>query len=197
MKNPDQEKRTVAPDGRPEAVQPDWRRDFPIDTEQDNYVARRDFTRFLGLTSLGFVVGQLWIAFQSWLRQRRGEPPAKAIAQTKPDATGRTELPVLRRGEALTCTYPDENETCLLLWPADASEPVAYNQHCTHLSCAVVPEIKDGCLSGQLHCPCHRGVFDAATGRPIAGPPRRPLTRITLEIRDGIIYATRPEPRTV
>ena len=30
----------------------------------------------------------------------------------------------------------------------------------------------------------------ASTGRPIAGPPRRPLARIVLEVRDGIIYAT-------
>ena len=34
------------------------------------------------------------------------------------------------------------------------------------------------------------GTFDLDTGRPLAGPPRRPLPRITLEIRGGIIYAT-------
>ena len=49
---------------------------------------------------------------------------------------------------------------------------------------------------GELHCPCHVGYFDLATGRPIAGPPRRPLPRIALEVRDGIIYATGVEERT-
>jgi Rieske Fe-S protein len=28
------------------------------------------------------------------------------------------------------------------------------------------------------------------SGRPLAGPPRRPLPQVTLEIRDGRIYAT-------
>jgi len=41
-----------------------------------------------------------------------------------------------------------------------------------------------------LHCPCHNGWFDLATGAPNAGPPRRPLERVTLEIRDGVLYAT-------
>jgi hypothetical protein len=41
--------------------QPAWRRDFPIDWPQDHYVARRDFTRFLVLTSLPFALVQLGI----------------------------------------------------------------------------------------------------------------------------------------
>jgi arsenite oxidase small subunit len=40
-----------------------------------------------------------------------------------------------------------------------------------------------------LLCPCHNGCFDAATGRALAGPARRPLTRIALENRDGVVYA--------
>ncbi len=68
----EQEQRTVAPDGRPESEQPDWRRDFPIDVPEDDYVARRDFTKFMGLTSLAFVVGQFWIA-----RAELAAPPAE------------------------------------------------------------------------------------------------------------------------
>jgi Rieske Fe-S protein len=63
---------------------------------------------------------------------------------------------------------------------------LAYAQQCTHLSCAVTPDM----AAGTLRCPCHHGFFDLATGRPTAGPPRRPLPRITLEVRDGIVYAT-------
>ena len=33
------------------------------------------------------------------------------------------------------------------------------------------------------------------TGRPLAGPPQRPLPRILLEVRDGIVYATGVEER--
>jgi Rieske Fe-S protein len=63
---------------------------------------------------------------------------------------------------------------------------VAFSQKCTHLSCAVIPEPGQG----QLRCPCHHGYFDMSEGRPVAGPPRRRLPRITLEVRDGVIYAT-------
>jgi Rieske Fe-S protein len=176
------EKPTPAPDGRPAVCQPAWRTEFPIDVAQDNYVARRGFTKFLVLTSFAMVVGQSWIALQNWLRGRRGLPPEKAIAR----------LDQLAPGGAMTLSYPDEGETCLLLRPDDKTL-VAYNQKCTHLSCAVIPELAQGCLS----CPCHHGAFDPATGRPVAGPPRRPLTRITLEVREGTIYATGVELRTV
>jgi Rieske Fe-S protein len=42
----------------------------------------------------------------------------------------------------------------------------------------------------RLHCPCHNGWFDLGTGQPVAGPPRRPLPRVTLEVRGGTVYAT-------
>ena len=35
----------------------------------------------------------------------------------------------------------------------------------------------------MIRCPCHEGYFDLDTGRQIAGPPRRPLPRIMLEVR--------------
>jgi hypothetical protein len=43
---------TTFPDGRSELEQPKWRRDFPIDVAADEYGARRDFTKFMVLTSL-------------------------------------------------------------------------------------------------------------------------------------------------
>ena len=44
------------PDGRPHEEQPKWRRDFPLDVLQDNYVARRDFVKFMVLISGAFLV---------------------------------------------------------------------------------------------------------------------------------------------
>jgi len=40
-----------------------------------------------------------------------------------------------------------------------------------------------------LVCPCHRGRFAAADGRPVAGPPRRRLPRVTLDVRGDDVYA--------
>lgn len=171
-----------APDGRPESEQPAWRRDFPIDVPQDHYVARRDFTKFLVLTSLAFVVGQFWIIVQSWFRRRQGEFPRQQIAVLD-------QVPV---GGVVPFRYPGANDDCLLLRPSQDTL-IAYSQKCTHLSCAVVPEL----ARQRLHCPCHNGSFDLATGRAMTGPPRRPLPRITLEICQGMIYATGVEQRTV
>ena len=165
---------SVPPDGRPYRDQPQWRNDFPIDWPQDEYVARRDFTKFLVLTSFAFVVGQLWIVFENFFRRRRGELPVRRIA--KADA-----IPV---GGSLVFSYPGEHDNCIVV-RTGTQLYFAYNQKCTHLSCAVVPDLARSCF----HCPCHNGFFDMRTGVPTAGPPRRPLERILLEIRDGDLYA--------
>lgn len=172
----------VTPDGRVEPNPPRWRHDFPVDLPEDHYVARRDFTKFLGLTSFAFVVGQVWIGIQNLRRRRTGQPPIVKIAR-------RDSLPV---GGALAFHYPGKNDHCLLVRTGEESF-VAYNQMCTHLSCAVMPQVEQG----QLHCPCHQGFFELATGRPIAGPPRRPLHRVLLEIRPDGVYATGMEVSTV
>jgi Rieske Fe-S protein len=181
MTHRDPEQLSTPPDGRPYHDQPQWRNDFPIDLPQDELVARRDFTKFLVLTSFAFVVGQAWIVYENIKRRRRGEPPVRKIAAIQ-------ELPI---GKAVAFTYPDAHDDCLLIRTA-ADRFVAFNQRCTHLGCAVTPEPQNG----RFHCPCHRGYFDLATGSVLAGPPRRPLTRVRLELRDGVIYATGLESRS-
>ncbi|MBX3276580.1 MAG: Rieske (2Fe-2S) protein [Acidobacteria bacterium] len=176
------EQMTIPPDGKPMSDQPRWRRDFPIDWPEDQYVARRDFTKFLVLTSLAFVAGQFWIAWQNFLRRRQGRLPVSAIMPV-------IDLPV---GGARAFSYPGQHDPCLLVRTAE-DRFVAFDQRCTHLACAVVPEVD----KGRFFCPCHNGSFDLETGRPLQGPPRRPLPRVTLEIRNGVIYATGVEPGTV
>jgi nitrite reductase/ring-hydroxylating ferredoxin subunit len=169
------------PDGRPANEQPAWRDDFPIDWPEDHYVARRDYTKFMVLTSLAFACGQLWIGFKSLMRRGRMKAPSR-VAIARMD-----DVPV---GGVRMFQYPGPENACLLL-RTDETTLVAYGQDCTHLSCAVVPRLD----RGELHCPCHVGAFDVATGRPIAGPPRRPLPRIALEVRGRVIYATGIEER--
>src|SRR5579872_1979376 len=120
-----------APNGRPAAEQPAWRQDFPIDWPQDQYVARRDFTRFLMLSSLPFAAVQLWIAVRNGLRRYRNRPPVRAVAPLE-------EVPV---GGSVSFRYPEEHDPCLLVRP-DARTLVAYSQKCTHLGCAVTPEVE-------------------------------------------------------
>ena len=119
---------------------------------------------------------------QNVLRRRAGKPPILRIAAL-------ADVPV---GGSVAFNYPAGHDPCLLVRPT-ADALVAYSQSCTHLSCAVVPRLQENCM----HCPCHEGYFDLQSGRPIAGPPRRPLPRIALEVRQRFVYATGVERRTV
>jgi Rieske Fe-S protein len=168
------ERLSLPPDLRPMAEQPQWRRDFAIDWPEDHYVARRDFAKFLVLTSGAFVAGQGWIAARHLVRRRRPPPERLKIALL-------SELPL---GSAQMFNFPVEHEPCLLIRTAEG-ELLAYSQKCTHLSCAVIPLISEGVLK----CPCHEGYFDLYTGRNIAGPPPRPLPKIELEVRGDEVYA--------
>jgi Rieske Fe-S protein len=132
------------------------------------------------LTSFAFAAGQVWIVFENWKRSRRGDPPVRKIARVGDMAIG----------QALTFAYPDASDDCIVIRTA-ADRFVAYGQKCTHLSCAVTPQVSEN----RLACPCHHGFFDLATGDVLAGPPRRPLPRIRMEIRDGVLYATGIEVR--
>lgn len=180
MATKDPDDMTEAPDGSPKDAQPRWRRDFPIDWPEDHHVARRDFAKFLVLTSGAFVAGQAWIAATSLVRHRRAPPDRKRIGS----------LAAIAPGTALMFDFDDG--PCLLIRLPDG-DLVAYSQKCTHLSCAVVPKIDEG----VLHCPCHEGYFDLRTGRNIAGPPPRPLPAIELVVEGDEIYAVAVHARTV
>jgi len=177
----DAEQVTIAPDWRPMEEQPTWRTDFPIDWPQDHYVERRDFMKFMVLTSLAFAAGQFWIAMQNWWRRRSGSGTVRLASVN--------DVPV---GATHTFTYPTEHDPCILV-RLDQGTFLAYSQKCTHLSCAVVPRVEEG----VIRCPCHEGFFDLASGRPIAGPPRRPLSIVRLDIRGDEIFASGIENRTV
>ena len=109
------------------------------------------------------------------LRRQEAATPGLPIA-------GVDELAV---GGGKTFTYP-EGSTPRLLIRKGPSEFVAYDQQCTHLLCPIVPAVEQG----KLLCPCHKAAFDLDTGRPLAGPPRRGLPRVHLQVRAGTVYAT-------
>lgn len=181
MVDEDRDYNSTPPDGRPISEQPEWRQDFPIDVPQDNYIARREFTKFLVLISAAFTVGQGWIVWENWKRDQRGRLPRVKIATLD-------DIPI---GSSLVFFYPQEKEPCLLLRP-EKDRFLAYGQKCTHLSCPVIPEME----KKTLVCPCHNGHFSMEDGRVLAGPPPRPLPRVKLEIDGNDIYAVDMELRT-
>jgi Rieske Fe-S protein len=154
--------------------EPLWRDEFSVNAGEERYVSRRQLAKFLGLTSLGMLAGNLWILLKS-VTDKEAALPAVPVARV-------ADVPV---GGAMTFRYPGPHDTCLLMRRADDTF-VAFSQKCTHLSCAVTFEAE----TDRLACPCHNGYFSAKDGRVLQGPPPRPLPRITVERRGDEIVAT-------
>lgn len=151
-----------------------WRENFPLKWEDDEYVTRREFTRFLGLTSLALFLGTSWIAIGEHVKRWRRKPKgAQRIASV--DAIG--------VGTAIVFHYSAAADPAILVRLA-ADRFVAYDQRCTHLSCPVVYE--EG--KQRFRCPCHEGFFAVEDGSVLGGPPQRPLAKLTVTIREKEIW---------
>jgi Rieske Fe-S protein len=159
---------------RKPSPEPLWRDEFSVYSANEKYVSRRQFSKFLVLTSLGMFAGNLWILVRSWFS---GQPayPLRAIAQAE-------EIPI---GGVKLFPYPTPQEQCILLRTGPDTF-VAYSQKCTHLSCAVFYSS----AANRLECPCHNGAFSILDGSPVQGPPRRPLPRITLTRKGDVLFAS-------
>jgi Rieske Fe-S protein len=156
---------------------PLWQDEFPVFTADERYVNRRQFTKFLTLTSFGMLAGNLWILARSLFYRAPSFPPHPVAAID--------ELPV---GGVKTFAYPTKENPCILV-RTGADSWAAYSQKCTHLSCAVYYAREEN----RLECPCHQGFFSIADGSVLQGPPQRSLPRVTLEKKDGQLIAIRIE----
>ena len=149
-----------------------WHQDFPIEWEGDHYVTRREMVKFLTLGSL-LLASANWITVVASKLLHRGSKLERPIGLVSD----------LDRAGSMLFRYPTERDPCIAV-QTPQSGIVAYSQVCTHLSCAVVYDKSEG----GLFCPCHHGVFNLQ-GQPVAGPPTRPLPRITVEQRGDQLYA--------
>lgn len=156
-----------------DSSEPLWREEFSIHAEDEKFVTRRQFAKFLTLTSVAMTAGNVWILAKSLL-YRPPTYPALTVAAVGEVAVGGVKL----------FNYPTAADPCILIRTADDTY-VAYSQVCTHLSCAVFYSAQ----SKHIECPCHRGVFSAADGSVLAGPPPRPLPRVVLERRGTALVA--------
>jgi Rieske Fe-S protein len=164
----------------PEASIPKWRSDFPLTSEGEDEVTRREFARYLVLASAAFAAASVGVAAWTSLRPiNRGAARAIVAASAVP------------RGGSFLFRYPTELDPAILVHLA-SGELRAFSQKCTHLGCVVYFSGAEG----EMICPCHDGVFDAQSGLVLAGPPQRPLARIAVESRaDGMIWALGEEAR--
>ena len=150
-----------------------WQQDFPIEWDGDHYVTRREMVKFLTLGSL-LLAWANWITVVMSKLLHRGSKAERYIGLVSD----------LDRNGSMLFRYPTEQDPCIAIRTLEG-KIVAYSQVCTHLSCAVVYDRSEG----GLFCPCHHGLFNLQ-GQPVAGPPTRPLPRITVEQRGHQLYAT-------
>ena len=153
---------------------PIWREEFSVDAPEDAYVLRRQFTKFLVLTSASMACGNGWIWLRSLTASARAEYPERVVARASD----------LTPGSVRTFSYPGPQDPCILFRRANGSL-AAFSQKCTHLSCAVYYAAE----RDRLECPCHDGYFSAENGRVLQGPPPRPLPRIRIEQRGDDVVA--------
>jgi Rieske Fe-S protein len=134
-------------------------------------VSRRSFSKFLTLGSLAAVAGAATALSEGCSKTF----PARVVAQAG-------DIPV---GGSKIFTYPTDVAPCILLRPSENTY-LAFSRICTHSSCPVFyrPE------QNRIDCPCHGGVYSAADGSVLAGPPPRPLPRIIIEQHGNDLVAT-------
>ena len=152
---------------------PLWRDEFSIHAADERYVSRRQFAKFLVLTSLAMMAGQLWILVRSLFR-RPVSYPEQVVTRAGDVPPGGVKL----------FNYPGPDDPCILVRTA-GDRYVAYSQKCTHLSCAVYYEAG----RRRLECPCHEGYFSVEDGSVLQGPPPRPLPRVALARRGEELVA--------
>src|SRR5262245_28811282 len=155
-------------------MKPLWRDEFSVDTATDSYVTRRQFSKFLILTSLAMFVGNLWILVRSWFRPR-------VVFRNKEIG----EVADMAVGDVKLFTYPSTEDLCILI-RTGADQFAAFSQKCTHLSCAVYYSKE----KNRLECPCHEGYFSIKDGSVLQGPPPRPLPTIALRREGDTMFAT-------
>lgn len=158
---------------RPEAPRRRGPYGFPYDWDADELVSRRSLLEWAVLASGALFAATGVLAALGYARERtRGSRQAIVKA---------AEVPT---GGVHYFNYPTSDDQALMLRLKNG-QLVAYSSRCTHLSCSVYWDAD----RGIIHCPCHNGHFDPASGDPIAGPPTRPLSLITLSEEGGTVYA--------
>lgn len=157
------------------AKDPNWKQDFPIERTASTQVSRRDFARFLCLVSGGLAVGSAYVAAKAHFFPPEEIKGEHFVCKADSVPVGGTRSFVL---EGSPIPY--------ILIRLENGDWRAYEQKCTHLSCAVY--YKPG--SGQIVCPCHEGFFDATTGEVLAGPPPRALPALQVMLKGEDVYVT-------
>jgi len=148
--------------------------DFPIDWEEDHYVSRREFFKFVTLASGGLAMGSVVLAV--WSQVPRGDRSFERVLIARAG-----EVPV---GGSFEFSYPRPTDLCILIQP-EKGKFIGFSRRCTHLSCPVEYQADQH----RIYCPCHNGAFSLEDGHVLQGPPARPLPRIKIQVEGDQVFA--------
>ena len=147
----------------PPASKPLWSEEFSVYGAEDKYVLRRQFTKFLVLTSFGMFAGNVWIWAKSLFARSDEQLPELPVAKA-------SEIPV---GGVKLFTYPTRK--IRRSWYANPTASLSHTARSARICRAPCTTRRH---TNRLECPCHEGYFSIDTGRVLQGPPPRPLPRI-------------------
>src|SRR5215213_5708673 len=100
--------RKVQSDPAASGYVPKWRKDFPIQWGLDNYITRREFTKFLVMISGATTLGNGYFVLR--VRDQRQESFAPVEVARVDD---------MKPGSVKLFRYPDENEPAMLICLSD------------------------------------------------------------------------------
>lgn len=155
-----------------------WKQDFPINRGEANQVSRRDFAKLLAVVSGGMVLGNGLIAAKAFFSEEKNIGEKQKICS-------KNDIPI---GGTKSFVLENDNVPYILIH-TEEGEFYAYEQKCTHLSCAVY--YKPGTM--KIECPCHNGWFDVKTGDVLQGPPPRPLKKLLVTLVGDEIFVQLPK----
>lgn len=138
---------------------------------------RRQFLRWLSGFGVTGVAATVFTPVARFLSPGGGRPPEQVVLE---------ELPALAPGQGVYFRYGQW--TSLLIRGRDGRLR-AFNARCTHADCTV----SWNAGTGQFHCACHDGVYDA-DGTNIAGPPPAPLAEYFVTEADGKVTIRLEKP---
>lgn len=156
---------------------PIWKSDFPIKKEEATHVSRREFAKYLCLLSGSLAIGNGLIAGKSLLFSDEHSDEEFFICNS-------SEIPV---GEMRTFVLKENRDVPYILIHLEEEKWRAFEEKCTHLSCAVRyrHDMK------KIECPCHKGYFDAENGEVLQGPPPRALPQLAVRVHEDKIYVSK------
>lgn len=154
--------------------EPSWKADFPIESKRATHVSRREFAKFLGLLSGAFALSNGFIVIRAMAF------PSKPL-EGEHFVVNANQVPV---GEMFQFEIQGDSHVPYILIHLEDDQWRAFEQKCTHLTCAV----RYSKTEKKIECPCHNGWFSADTGEVLQGPPPRPLPQLEVIVKDGKVF---------